>query len=248
MYYIVDGEKIFIDEAKKPLGKGTEGVCYQKGNQIYKIYYKSSIYEFGHNKCLDHQYLIGIPTKQVILPNALIYNEDYTYAGYRASKAKGEKNVTKKQGITLLPSESFIRNLQILENDMNILAYNYVLVADVQPVNYFFDKEEGIMKLIDPGRYRVERFCQDDTLGKDNILKKRCSKLNQKQLESLITTLIYNDLVKYKPLNSKAKLQKLRDYIKNDKNSLSYSEYFNETLKNYEDANTYFKSLGKYIR
>ena len=79
-------------------------------------------------------------------------------------------------------------------------------------------------------------------------LKTRCNKLNQKQLEALITILIYNDLVKYKPLNSKAKLQKLRDYIKNDKDNMSYSEYFRETLKNYEDANTYFKSLGKYIR
>ena len=248
MYYLVDGEKIFIDETKKPLGKGTEGVCYQKGKQVYKIYYESSIYEFGRNKNLDHQYLIGIPTKQIILPNALIYHEDYTYAGYRASKANGEQNVTKKQGITLLPSDKFISNLQILENDMKILAYHYVLVADVQPVNYFFDPKEGIINLIDPGRYSVERFCHDDTKEEDSILKTRCNKLNQKQLEALITILIYNDLVKYKPLNSKAKLQRLRDYIKNDKDNTSYSEYFKETLKNYEDANTYFKSLGKYIR
>ena len=82
----------------------------------------------------------------------------------------------------------------------------------------------------------------------DSILKTRCNKLNQKQLEALITILIYNDLVKYKPLNSKAKLQKLRDYIKKDKDSLSYSEYFEESLSNYENANTYFKSLGKYIK
>ena len=131
---------------------------------------------------------------------------------------------------------------------MKLLAYNYILVADLQPVNYFFDKEKGLMQIIDPGRYRVERFCHDDTKEEDSVLKTRCNKLNQKQLEALITILIYNDLVKYKPLNSKVKLQKLRDYIKEDKSSLSYSEYFSEALKNYEDANTYFKSLGKYIR
>ena len=248
MYYIVDGKKIYIDESKRPIGKGTEGICYRKDNQVYKIYYKSSIYELGHNKSINHQYLIGIPTKQVILPNALIYNEDYSYAGYRTNIVNGEKSVTKKQGISLLPSHKFVSNLKVLESDMRLLAYNYILVADVQPVNYFFDKEKGLMQIIDPGRYSVERFCHDEIDEADSVIKTRCNRLNQEQLETLITCLIYNDLVKYKPLNSKVKLQKLRDYIKNDKNSLSYSEYFEEALTNYENANTYFKSLGKYIR
>ena len=248
MYYIVDGEKIYLDESKNPIGKGTEGICYKVDNQIYKIYYKSAIYEFGNNKSINHQYMIGIPTKQVILPNALIYHEDYSYAGYRTSIAIKKKNVTKKQGISLLPSHKFVSNLKVLETDMKLLAYNYILVADVQPVNYFFDKEKGLMQIIDPGRYSVERFCHDEIDESDSVIKTRCNKLNQKQLETLITNLIYNDLVKYKPLNSKSKLQKLRDYIKNDKDSLSYSEYFKETLTNYENANTYFKSLGKYIR
>lgn len=248
MYYIVNGERTYIDETKKPLGHGTEGICYKKGNQAYKLYYPRSIYEFGHDKSINHQYLIGIPTKQIILPNALIYNEAYYYAGYRTDIAIGKKNVTEKQGISILPSNSFISNLKILESDMKTLAQHYVLVADVQPVNYFLDMENEIMQLIDPGRYRVMRFSHDNIEEKDNILKIKCNMQNERQLEQLIITLIYNDLVKFKPLNSKAKLQKLRDYIKNDKDSLSYSEYFEEALKNYEDANTYFKSLGKYIR
>lgn len=247
MNYIIDEKKIFIDEEKKPFGKGSEGKCYKKNNQIYKIYYKNAINEFGRNKCLDHQYLIGIPTKQIILPNALIYNEDYSYAGYRTDIAKGEKDVTKKQGFSLLPSKKFISNLQILESDMRLLANNYVLVADIQPVNYFFDQEKGIMKLIDPGRYRIGKFDYINDFD-DNDLKEVCNRQNKQLLENLVTNLIYNDIIKYKPLNSKKKLQKLRDYIKNDKSSLSYSEYFEETLNSFEDANTYFKSLGKYIR
>lgn len=248
MYYIVDGEKIYIDEKKRPIGKGTEGICYRKGNQVYKMYYKSSIYEFGRNKSLNHQYLVGIPTKQIILPNALIYHEDYSYAGYRTDIVNGEKDVTKKQGISLLPSDKFINNLKVLESDMKLLAFNYILVADVQTVNYFFDRDKELMQIIDPGRYNVERFCHDEVEQEESIIKTRCNRLNQIQLEDLITNLIYNDLVKYKPLNSKAKLQKLRDYIKKDKDSLSYSEYFEESLSNYENANTYFKSLGKYIK
>lgn len=115
----------------------------------------------------------------------------------------------------------------------------------MQPVNYFFDKEKGLMQIIDPGRYVIEKFSSSNY---ENYLKEKCDKLNQKQLETLITNLIYNDLVKYKPSNSKAKLQKLRDYIKQDKDSLTYSEYFSDKLTNYENANSYFKSLSKYIR
>lgn len=248
MYYIVDGEKIYLNQSKKPLGVGTEGICYKKGNQVYKIYHESSIYEFGHNKSIDHQYLIGIPTKQIILPNAIIYNEDYSYAGYRANMAFGRKDITQKQGITVMPSAKFINNLQILENDMKLLAYNYVLAADIQPVNYFYDEKLELMQIIDPGRYRVKRFYHDNIDEADSHIKTKCNQLNQRQLEELIITLIYNDLVKYKPLNSKAKLQKLKEYIKNDKDNLSYSEYFKEVLTNFEDTNSYFKSLGKYIK
>lgn len=248
MHYFVEGEKIFIDETKRPLGKGSEGICYKRKNQVYKIYHKSSIYEFGHNKSVDHQYLIGIPTRQTILPNALIYNEDYSYAGYRANYIKGEKDITKKQGIALLSSSTFIKNLQILESDMSLLAHNYVLVADIQPVNYFFDKGNDTMYIIDPGRFTVKRFDYGNNEKEDKELIQECDTQNESQLESLITTLLYNDLVKYKPLNSKAKLQKLRDYIVKEKDTLTYSQYFNETLKEYENPNTYFKSLGKYIK
>ena len=34
MHYFVEGEKIFIDETKRPLGKGYEGICYKRKNQV----------------------------------------------------------------------------------------------------------------------------------------------------------------------------------------------------------------------
>lgn len=131
---------------------------------------------------------------------------------------------------------------------MSLLAHNYVLVADIQPVNYFFDKENDTMYIIDPGRFTVKRFDHGNNEKEDKELIQECDTQNESQLESLITTLLYNDLVKYKPLNSKAKLQKLRDYIVKEKDTLTYSQYFNETLKEYENPNNYFKSLGKYIK
>lgn len=246
MIYYVNGKKIFIDETKKAFGEGSEGKAYKKNGKIYKIYYPESIYEFDVDKSKCHQYLIGIPTKQIILPDALIFDEFCNYKGYRTDIAYGEKNVSKKQGISQIKSESFIRNLEILEEDMETLANYYVKVADIQPVNYFFDKENEKMQIIDPGRYSVISFKGDANY--DIKAKEMCKTINQNDLEKLITNLIYNDLVKFKPLNTKAKLQKLRDYIVGEKEKAPYSAYFKEKLKTFETPHEYFKSLGKYIK
>lgn len=246
MIYYVNGEKIFIDETKKPFGVGSEGKAYKKDGKIYKLYYPEAIYEFGVDKSKCHQYLIGIPTKQIILPDALIFDEDNKYKGYRTDIAHGEKDVSKKQGISQITSEKFIENIETLESDMDLLANYYVKVSDVQPVNYFFDKEKEKMQIIDPGRYSIVSFKGD--LDYDIKAKEMCKNINQNDLDRLITTLIYNDLVKFKPLNTKAKLQKLRDYIVSEKEKTLYSAYFKEKLKTFETPHEYFKSLGKYIK
>ena len=246
MNYYTLGKRIYINEGKKPLGSGTEGRCYKKDNQVYKIYYEKTIIENGHDKSLSHQRLIGIKTKQIILPNALLFTEEGKYAGYRTDIAIGEQKLLKKQGISKIDSASFIRNLEILENDMHILANNYTLVADVTPINYIFDKDEEKMQIIDPGRYKV--FRNGDDIFDSEVLKSYYNKENQKQLEELITILLYNDFVYFKPFKSKTQCQKLRDYLKNDKDTLSYRKYFKEVLKGKENLDQYVKSLGRYIR
>ena len=246
MNYYTLGKKIHINEEKKPFGSGTEGKCYKKDNQIYKIYYEKTIIENGYDKSLSHQNLIGIKTKQIILPNALLFKEDGKYAGYRTDIAKGERNLLKKQGISKIDSASFIRNLEILENDMHILANNYTLVADITPINYIFDKINKKMQIIDPGRYKV--FQNNDDIFDSEVLKNYYNKKNQKQLEELITILLYNDFIYFKPFKSKTSCQKLRNYLKNDKDTLSYGEYFKEVLKEKENLDQYVKSLGRYVK
>lgn len=238
MDYYVEGNKVSLPTDQEPFCKGSEGKIYKKGNYAYKIYYKEMLNENYGNKEKFHQYFLTIPTKQIILPDKLIYTEDGEYIGYRTKMISGSKN--KKTGIIRLPKSSFINNLKVLENDFNLLSNNYVLSADVSPVNYIFNKKDDTMNVIDPGRYR--HHC----LEKIDDYKRQ----NDKQLIHLIDLLLYLDLLEYKPIKTKRKIQELKDYIiqKRKKKDLSYSEFFEEELANYENAEEYAKSLTKYIK
>jgi len=176
------------------------------------------------------------------LPENLVFNKDCEYVGYVTKFINGEQDVNKKRGITVIDSSKFVNNLRVLENDIDILSNYNVMLVDITPFNYIFDKDNELMYIIDPGRYRNNIF------GYDNSDFDRYKNINMKQYETLIELLLYLDFTTYKPLNSKRKLQLLRDYIKHEKDNLQYSEFFNQVLKEYENVNEYAKSLGKYIK
>ena len=236
MVYIIDGKEIDIS-TDKPYGKGSEGLVYKKGNYAYKIYYKEMLNESGCNKENNHKYLLSIPTKQVILPDKAIFSTTGEYVGYRAPLITGAKR--KHFGITKLPKEQLIKNLQILEDDFKLLSDNYVVAADVTPINYICTGDTKTMNIIDPGRYR--HHCLPD---KDSYKKQ-----NNKQLESLIELLLYLDFQEYKPINTKRKIQELKELIKSLKKEKNYSyrEFF-ESITNHETIDEYAKSLKKYIK
>lgn len=238
MYYYVDNHKIYIDENKKPYGLGSEGKCYKEKHQIYKIYHPHILDE---NYETFHQKLLGINTKQIILPNALIYDTNQNYVGYRTIIVNGEQNILKKHGLTTLPKEKLISNLKILTHDMKLLSNNYVLTSDVGPVNYFFDKTNDKMYIIDPGRYRVFR-------NTSRNIRKYCQKNNNMNLDNLISKLLYNDFLKYKPIDNKEKCIALRDYIMYDKEDKSYYHYFDSVLNPNETINDYAKKIKKHLK
>ena len=55
----------------------------------------------------------------IILPDALIWDLECKYLGYKTKLVKGKQK--DKTGITKIPSEQFIKNLQILENDKELI-------------------------------------------------------------------------------------------------------------------------------
>ena len=162
MECIVNQKKINIPIDKKPFGEGSEGKVYKINEEIYKIYHQGALNEGYGNKQNFHSYLIGIDTKQIILPDALIWDLECKYLGYKTKLVKGKQK--DKTGITKIPSEQFIKNLQILENDIKVLSEKHVLMADTSPINYIFNNENNTMNIIDPGRYRISKSFKSDCL------------------------------------------------------------------------------------
>lgn len=238
MIYIVNNKEIDIPTLKKPFGKGSEGEVYKIGDTLYKIYYPSALYESYGNKEFHHKYLMPIETKQIILPRDPIYTQDRDYVGYTTPLIPG--NQKKKTGISQMPSADFIKNLQILENDFDILSQNYVLAADVSTINYIFNSENNTMNIIDPGRYRHH------TLER----KESYQTQNNAQLKKLILLLLYRDFIEYKTVGNERKSQNLKDLI-NKKLGLSnqrLSSFFEDELKSFKTVDEYAKSLKKYIK
>ena len=238
MIYLIDGKKENIPVEEKPFGQGSEGKIYKKGKYTYKIYFKNMLNEGHGQKENFHKYLLTIPTKQIILPDKMIYSEDGAYQGYRTPLIPGSKR--KKTGITLFDSKILIKNLQTLEKDFQTLSSNFVLVSDITPINYILNKKNNTMNIIDPGKYRHHCLDHSNTYISQN----------DSQLENLIELLLYLDFIEYKPINSKRKIQELKEYLKaiKRKEGGRYSEFFEEKLQNFENINEYAKSLIKYIK
>lgn len=236
MEYKINGEIINIPTEEKSYGHGSEGNVYKIGNEIYKIYYPNMINEGYGNKGNFHNRLLYIPTKQIVLPNAIIEDLENNYVGYKTIFING--NTKNKTGITKMPSKKFIKNLHILEQDFSLLTKNYILAADVSPINYIYDQSQIKMYAIDPGRYRSHPSNSQIS----------CEIQNTAQLNNWIETLLEIDFITYKPVNSKRKAQQLKRKIKELHKSEPYSNFFERELRNYEYVHDYAKSLEKYIK
>lgn len=238
MLYQVKNQIIEIPDNAKEFGHGSEGVVYKIKDKLYKIYYQNALDEGYGNKEKQHIYFSQIPTKQIIMPDYCIYDMEGNYAGYTTKIARG--NQKDKSGVTLLPKEDFIKNLQILSEDIKTLSSYYILCADVTPFNYILDKKTTKMQIIDPGRYKHHTF--------DN--EAEYFRINMRQFEILVELLIRIDLLKYKPLNSKRKLLLLSEFIAETRRKFDGTivEFYQEKLKDYENLFDYTKSLTKYIK
>lgn len=237
MECIVNQKKINIPIDEKPFGEGSEGKVYKINEEIYKIYHQGAFNEGYGNKQNFHSYLIGIDTKQIILPDALIWDLESKYLGYKTKLVKGKQK--DKTGIIKIPSEQFIKNLQILENDIKVLSEKHVLMADTSPINYIFNNEDNTMNIIDPGRYRISKSFKSD-----------CLLSNEEQYKELIEILLYLDFIKFKPVGPKRKELSLKQYLKEQlrDSNLKYSEFFENVLQKHDDVESYAKSLRKYIK
>jgi hypothetical protein len=239
MNYFVDGQKLNLPYTKKPFGQGSEGYVYKIGTMTYKIYFQDKLVEeYGHKHGF-HSYLMGLNTKQISLPQALIFNELGDYVGYSAKLVPGDQK--DRTGLTKIPTEDLLHNLTILEQDISTLSNNYVLMADLIPINSLLDKNTNTLNIIDPGRYH--------NYSKNSRPNVSIYEENMEQFDHLIDLLLLDDFLKEKPLGtSKKKLLHLRHYLEAKKGFQNYPEFFTKELKNQPNINEYVKTLGRYIK
>ena len=239
MYFYVDDELINIEDNTEPYGIGTEGQVYKIGDEIFKLYFYDTLDEGYGNKYYFHKYLKTLNPKQIALPQKLIYDIDGNYVGYTAHYVDGDVN--ENNGLILLPSELFINNLRILEEDIKYLSREKVLMADVSPWNTIFDKKDNLLFLIDPGRYQCHSF--------DNIPFFDYRMQNMFQFNLLIGILLDLDFKKYNPVEDEDKSKKIITYIIDEINKYkgSYLNYFESVLEKYENVTEYAKTLKNKI-
>ena len=238
MIFYCNGEKIKINNNKRKIGHGSEGIVYRIGDSTYKIYYESALRDNYGLKEHHHQYLSTIPTKQIVMPEHAIYDEFGNYVGYSAPFIEG--NQKDKTGISMLDKKVFLDNLRCLSADLKLLSDYLVVCADIQPINYVYNQNEEKMYIIDPGRYKHHIFIEHDKYYHQNI----------EQFGYLLDLLIMSEIYKYKPIDSKRKQILLKNYISNErkKSKLNPLEFYEKNLEDYPNVYEYVKSLNKYIR
>lgn len=234
--YYVNGEKIKIPTDKKPFGQGSEGSLYLIKDKLYKIYDSFTLNEGFGNKKIYHQSLLELNGmfEKFILPDALIFDENGTYCGY-VTPLVGNKSKN-KDGVTILDWDNFIGNLRDIENEIDLLSENRFLTVDVGYHNSIFSKENGNLYMIDPGRYHHQSyFTICDYKRKNKLI-----------LEDYFTRMLEREILSFKLVTSK-KVKPLISMIKDEKNDISYSEYFESVKEKESSVHEFFKVKGRYI-
>ncbi|MBE6161671.1 MAG: hypothetical protein E7158_05600 [Firmicutes bacterium] len=231
MKYMVAGSKIEIDTDKKPFSKGSEGKVFLKNGTLYKIYYENALNEGFGDKLRYHSYLSSLTSNQIDLPNDLIFDNHGNYVGYTTTPITRKTSQQKYRGITLLPKDILMNNLEILLKDIKNLTDNFILLNDVTILNFILQNEK--MHIIDPGRYRiVSEKEEEENIG---------------QFKNLLSSLIYLDL-KYDKVDKIKKIQTFRSIFNEQLLSSSLLEFFDKELDGYNNVSEYAKERIRYIK
>lgn len=118
MIYFCDNEVIDltskeIRKLKGPDGRKTsEGTVYQKGNEVFKIYYSNLNILLDELTCSK---LAKMKRKHIYLPTGIIYDEANIYSGYKSDYIKPLKKTEKH--LTLKSVTEFLTDLyEVMES------------------------------------------------------------------------------------------------------------------------------------
>lgn len=150
-----DLDMMYVDEGK-------EAVVYKYGDEALKIY-KPRCRKIRLDEDTASKYSEITNMKRILLPKRIIRNADEDlFCGYFLPFIY--KNLT--ETIPNITMERFINELDIISDDMRILADNEVEVNDFHMGNLLYN---GKFFIGDPGSYTINRSLYTGTIYVNNI-------------------------------------------------------------------------------
>lgn len=115
-----------------------------------------------------YQRMKELPLKNMIRPTEVFRNlknlnkDNFEFDAYLMQYLSLEE----KQMLLAMPSSLFIQNIANLQEDVELLADEYILMRDIKRANSIFDANDSMLYLTDVDMFRVV-----NTLSKETILK-----------------------------------------------------------------------------
>ena len=107
--------------------------------------------------------MADISTKRILLPRRIIRDaDDFRFVGYTTPYIR----TCSKKTIPNMNIEHFLDELEVLEQDVKLLAENCVDVSDFLMVNTLYD---GNLYLCDPGSFIFRRNSKCGMIYRDNL-------------------------------------------------------------------------------
>ena len=156
MKFYVNNKKYDVDDEemkKRFLSSGLESYVYKFDNLVFK-FYKEICFKYR----LDEEsirYLSKIPTKRILLPKDVIYDEDHCLYGYTMKYIKPSD----KEEIDNIKTEKLLKEILLIKKDLLLLKENNVFIDDLCDNNYVYNN--GIY-FVDPGSYEINKSKSKD--------------------------------------------------------------------------------------
>lgn len=213
--HVNTNSNIFNDKNK--LGSGIEGKVYKVNNDIYKLFHSTKNTTLTEELCI---YLSSIKTKQIRMPETILYNENGEFCGYTTFY------LNKGNGLHFgnMTVQEFFTNLNVLYQDVNLLSQKHIKLEDI---NLFVTSDYKIYA-VDVGKYQF--LSEVDT--------KDIEKNNEVLLNDSIVDLFQNCFVNT-PI-----VAKVRDYFKEiPLKKESFVKELHILLDYYSDVNSFLSDL-----
>lgn len=222
MGYKLDNKNVKITKKRLVrLGNNTNGHTYKFQDMALKMFDHP---ETNQELLEAAKYLKNIPTDRILLPKQILYYNN-EYSGY-TRKLIPKKGLGKR--IITQPVQEFIRDVELIENDAELLSGKSILLDGISPHNTHFN---GNLYLTDPTKYSILDLYSTYEL----------EKLNKYQLHLLFTELIILDLKRCGYNNSQ--IAEIKELLYSKEDSKDSSEFFEDLFEDKETIKQFVKKM-----